>query len=232
MNKPFDTPLRVGRECYLRTGGRTFVVEVLGLAREAIWVSYPASDELAEGTGVQLAFYDGDDYVSYHARVSGGPSGLGRGLMLERSEAPTNRQRRRDWRVPVDFPVWLRRPGSDEKIKGRMMDLTANGTLVVTPGTFQPGDVVEMIFQLPEYAAHRLKAQIVYLDTTGPNGANRLGLRFVEVKRRAKDAIVWFLYDRIQRLYTDDLRELYPPAISRSGGRAQTPRPAAHAQGA
>jgi hypothetical protein len=86
------------------------------------------------------------------------------------------------------------------------------------------GDIVELIFQLPQSAVHRLTAQVVYCDLTNEAGVNRFGLRFLEVKRRAREAITWFLYDRIQSLYNEELRELYPAHSGRAEAPAGRPR--------
>jgi hypothetical protein len=106
-----------------------------------------------------------------------------------------------------------------------MVDLTAHGTLIATTYRFEPGEIVDLIFQLPQSAVHRVTAQIVYCDLTDEQGVNRFGLRFVEVKRRAREALTWYLYDRIQSLYIDELRELYPlPSTSRAASAPQRPR--------
>lgn len=216
MSATYQTPLVVGRECHLTALGRTCIVEVLGISTGTVWVSFPWAVPLAEGTGVELMFPVGDGFAAYHARVGGSPGSAG-GLMLERAESCEDGQRRRDWRVPTDYPVWLRVHGETEKFKGRMRDITANGSMVTTSAYFEPGDVIEMIYQLPEFAVNRLVAQVVYSDTTDENGINRFGLRFVEVNKRAREAITWFLYDRIQALYNDELHEMYPANPARSG---------------
>lgn len=219
-----DSPLVVGRECYLAAQGRTYVVEVRGISGPTIWLSFPASDYLAAGSGVELSFNDSEGSVTYHARVVVSPGDMNGGLMIERAEAPTDQQRRRDWRVPADFPVWVRSSGDSNKIKGRMVDLTAHGTLIATTYRFEPGEIVELIFQLPQSAVHRLTAQIVYCDLTDETGINRFGLRFLDVKPRVREALTWFLYDRIQSLYNDELRELYPISASRHGNAPQRSR--------
>ena len=216
MTHPSQSPLQVGRECYLRASGRVLVVEVLGISGDTGWVSYPSADALAEGTGVELEFHDGDGFIGYHARVAVVPRHPANGLMLERSETASQRPERRDWRVPTDFSVWVRTPGKRKKLKGRMLDLTQNGALVETSAPFEAGEMLELIFQLPEFAAHQLVAQVVYSDKTASNGVNRFGLRFVEMKKRVRDAITWFLYAQVHELYPDELRELYPRATSKA----------------
>ena len=87
---------------------------------------------------------------------------------------------------------------------------------MATSAPFDAGDMLEFIFQLPDYAAHQLIAQVVYSDKTASNEVNRFGLRFVGVKPRARNAITWYLYDRIRELYPEELRDLYPRSASRA----------------
>lgn len=116
----------------------------------------------------------------------------------------------------IGSAVWVRTPDTREKLKGRMLDLTQNGALIETSASFEAGEMLELIFQLPEFAAHQLMAQVVYSDKTASNGVNRFGLRFIEVKKRAREAITWFLYEKVRVLYADELRELYPRAASKT----------------
>ena len=210
MRNPPQSPLQVGRECYLRAMGRVLVVEILGMARHTIWVSFPSADAIGEGTGVELEFHDRETVARYHARVAVGSKNGSSGIMLERAESATHLQRRRDWRVPTDFTIWVRPIGEKRKQKGRMLNLTSDGALLLTRTYFEAGDALELIFQLPEFPAHQVVSQVVYCDTTDADGVYRFGLRFLEVKKRAREAITWYLYDRIQDLYMDEIRELYP----------------------
>lgn len=215
MKNPAASLLQVGRTCRLRVKDHVFDVEILGLSREMIWVSCPSSNGLEEGAGVELEFRDGERFAGYHARVVVLPATPGNGVMLRRSESATYRAQRSDWRVPTDFSVYIRRDGTDEKFAGRMLDLTQNGSLVATTGEFEVGDDVEMFFQLPGFAAHRLFAKIVYSDKSAPSGPSHFGLRFTKVGRESRETIVWYLYDRIWELYAEELRELYPPSVSK-----------------
>ena len=65
--------LTVGQECFLTAMKRVMVVEVLGLSEDSIWVSYPTSDIIKDGTGIELTFKTENGFVGFHARVSAGP---------------------------------------------------------------------------------------------------------------------------------------------------------------
>src|SRR5690348_16873003 len=98
--------LTVGNPCFLSAHGRTCIVEVLGVSNGTIWVTFPWAVPLDEGTGVELMFQQDEGHVAFHTRVSSAP-GTPVGLMLERAESCADGQRRRDWRVATDYPVWL-----------------------------------------------------------------------------------------------------------------------------
>jgi hypothetical protein len=206
----------VGREAYLRVAGRVVVVTVFGLTHESIWVSFPVADAIAEGTGVELELRDGDCTARYHARVVAGPSRSRNGIMLERAESATDAVRRRDWRVPVDLPVWLRYGPDTLKFKGRLMNITAEGAMVMTKAPFDAGETLDMIFQLPEFPPHQVTAKVVYSDKTQDDGAYRFGLQFEQLAAQARLSLTWFLYDQIHQLYPAELREMYPKPPARS----------------
>jgi len=209
-------PLQVGRRCHLRALGRLLIVEVQGISGDTIWISYPFSEPLEEGTGVELEFHRSDGFMGYHARVAVALRHSGNGIILERCETSVARYERRDWRVPADFSVWLRRPGSKDKLRGRLLDLTEQGARAEIASEFQAGELVELIIQLPQFAAHLLVAQVMYCEDKQFDRVFHLGLRFVDVDRRARDAITWYLYDRVRELYAEEVRDMYPPCLSRT----------------
>ena len=210
MSRPSQSPLQVGRECYLHAMGRELLVEILGIARQNIWVSYPSADVLCVGTGLDLTIPTDAGGMAFHARVAVVPSEPAKGIMIERCETAEHRTERRDWRVPTDLSVEVRSPKATEGKAARMLDLTDAGALLTTAARFSAGDMVEMRFQLPDNAPHRVLAQVVYSNKTGAKDCNKFGLRFIQMNRAARSTITWFLYERIQDLYPDVLRDMYP----------------------
>lgn len=220
VGNPAESPLKVGRECTLRAVGRVLLVEILGMARETIWISFPSQDPLAEGTGVELEFHNEGGYICYHARVAAGPRNTSNGIMLERSETASHMQRRREWRVPMNFSIWLRKHGEEDAHKAQMRDLSADGALIHTLASLEAGEMVDLAFQLPEYPTVRLRARAVYCDDTKA-GYSRFGLRFEEMPHQTRESITWYLYDRIHALYPEQLQDLYPrPSSDRRLQRA------------
>lgn len=211
MTDKAQSPLQVGRECILKAVGRILVVEILGIAKDTIWISFPTVDAILEGTGVELVLQGDEGFMSYHARVAVSPKDTSKGIMLERAETASHMKSRRDWRVPVDSSIWIRLKGEEEKFKAQMKDLTPDGALVLTEAPFDAADLLEMTFQLADTPTQHLIAQIVYDDKTKDSGIHRFGLRFVEVERTVKESITWYLYERIQDTHPEQLRGLYPP---------------------
>jgi hypothetical protein len=70
--------------------------------------------------------------------------------------------------------------------------------------------MLNLKMKLPKSEPFTLLVQIVYSDPTTPDQQNRYGLRFVEVPKKAKDAFIWYLYEKIQEIYPQKLRVLYP----------------------
>lgn len=211
MTEKAQSPLQVGRECILKAVGRVLVVEILGIAKDTIWINFPTVDAILEGTGVELVLQGEDGFMSYHARVAVAPKDTSKGIMLERTETAAHMKSRRNWRVPVDTPIWIRLKDSEEKFKAQMKDLTPDGSLLFTEAPFNATDLIEMTFQLPETPTQQLIAQIVYDDKTKDTGVHRFGIRFIEVDREVKESITFYLYERIQDTHPEQLRGLYPP---------------------
>lgn len=215
-----STPLQVGRECFLSAMGRVLVVEVLGVSRDTIWVSYPTSDIIKEGTGVELSFHEPSGFIGFHARVASGPEMNQSGIMLERAESARHNKERKNWRVPADFPIILKNYGEEQQYEGRLKDLNIDGAHIKSTSDFDAGSMLEAKMKLPNSDAFTLLAQVVYRDPTTRDKPNRYGLRFVEIPKSAKEALTWYLYERIRELYPKQLRDLYPAPPKRKSAEA------------
>jgi len=205
-----QSPLQPEKECFLTAMGRTLVVEILGISGDAIWISYPTADIIKEGTGVELSFHEAGGFIGFHARVASGPKMNQSGIMLERAESARHNTGRKNWRVPTDFPVVLNELEDDKPLQAQMKDITIDGALVKTDSELQAGAMFNLKMKLPKSEPFKLLVQIVYSDPTTSDQQNRYGLRFVEVPHVAKDALIWFLYEKIHDLYPQKLRDLYP----------------------
>ncbi|MFP6581186.1 MAG: PilZ domain-containing protein [Candidatus Hydrogenedentota bacterium] len=202
--------LTVGQECFLTATKRVIVVEVLGLSEDSIWVSYPTSDIIKDGTGVELTFKTEDGFVGFHAHVSAGPKVNQGGIMLERSESGLNNRERRNWRVPCNFPVSLQVVEQPEVHSCRMVDITIDGLMLYSKWELEPGAMVSIRFNLPNRPTTVAQCRVVYCDPTPDGDSNRYGLRFEDVKQEGKESLTWFLYERIREIYPRQLSDLYP----------------------
>lgn len=207
--------LEIGKECYLRVMDQVVVVEVLGLAKDTIWVSFPVPDLPPEGTGVELEVHEEAGFKCYHTRVAASPSSSATGLMLERAESATYMKHRRDWRVPTDIAIWLKHVKSGQQYEALMCDLSEQGALVEASAPLEAGDQVILLIQLPKQSRHRYGGRIVYSQTTPGRGPNRFGVNFGEVSASARNDLIEYLWRQIRKLYPAELRALYPRAISR-----------------
>lgn len=208
---PSQSPLQVGQECFLSAMGRVLVVEVLGMKGDTIWVSYPAVDAIKDGTGVELSFRNQHGFIGFHTRVSSGAKPGQTGIMLERSESADHGKARRDWRVPCKLPIAVKRYGDPKTVTGRIIDLTISGAMIATNFSAEAGSMLELQFDLPKAPVPvMVLAQIVYADPTPEGDINRYGLRFIELTRPNREALMWFLYEQIQSNYPKELRALYP----------------------
>lgn len=208
---PSESALQIGQECFLSAMGRTLVVEVLGATRDTIWVSYPTADVIKEGTGVELSFHNQHGFIGFHARVSSGPKSGQTGIMLERSESADHRKERRNWRVPCRLPASAKRYNESDTVPSTIIDLTIDGAMIQSTIVAEAGSMLELTFDVPKAKLPVvLLAQIVYTDPTPEGDINRYGTRFLELTRVNREALMWFLYEKIQAAYPRELAALYP----------------------
>ena len=208
-----QTSLKVGRECVLRSGERTYVVEVLGMARDTLWLSFPDTDPPRRGNAVRLEVHDEIGFATYRAKILVGPKLTGNGILVERLASLNYMKRRKNWRVPTDFPAWLTASGDEQRHEAVVVDLSYEGARVETCEAFEPGGKVALALKLPRRSTHRFDATIVYVNKPRRNGLRRVGLRFDSVSERGRHSLTRFLSKRIQELYPAELRALYPRSM-------------------
>lgn len=186
------------------------VVEVLGLSDESIWVSYPTSDVIKDGTGVELSYHTDNGFIGFHARVSAGPKLSQTGIMLERTESARDNKERRNWRVPCNFEARVQLADQESSHPGRIVDLTIDGAMIYCSATLAPASMVTLTFALPKRETTTITSQVVYVDSSNDGASNRYGLRFVKVPHEGKVGLTWYLYEQIQHIYPKQLGALYP----------------------
>lgn len=205
--------LEVGNEGYLRVLDGRYLVEVLGVEENDVWVSFPGVDYPPEGVGAHLEFYSGSGYVMYHTQVKRGPKREGDGVVLERSETADERKHRTSWRVPTEFTVVIREIDRFKRYTAIVDNLSSGGALIRAFPEFPLRTRLELTMKLKDDTEHALESKVVFVQEAsalrkGPS--LEYGLSFTEVPPGAKRAITEFLYKRIRELYPKDVQGLYP----------------------
>ena len=205
--------LNVGRECVLRSGERTYVVEVMGMAKDTLWLSFPDTDPPRRGNAVLLEVHDEKGFATYRVKILVGPKLTGNGILVERLASLNYMKRRKNWRVPTDFPVWLTGSGDEQRREAVLVDLSYDGARVETREAFNTGEEVALALKLPRRPTHRFDATVVYVNKPRRSGLRRVGLRFDSVSERGRHSLTRFLSKRIQELYPAELHALYPRSM-------------------
>ena len=215
MSSPVS--LAVGRLCLMRVKDRAYEAEIIALAVDTIGLSVGEIADLEEGAGVELEIQDSSGTAHFHTRVVVPPRNAGDGVILQRCEAAQYLRHRRAWRVPTDFRIQLAPPSGIPNRDGRMLNLSAEGGLIVSKSHFDTGESCRVTITLTGQSTCTMKGRIIHgTDTTNEHGEFEYGLRFEEVPRESRHALTWFLYDRIRKIYGDELRAMYPrPRSSR-----------------
>ncbi len=221
QNNPVDPKLDIGQEAYLRSAGDAFIVEILGIAKDTIWISFPDTAPPKLGAGVDLELHGDEGFVRYHTRVAVNSTGASTGLMLERRESAEYMKHRKNFRVSVTLPVWLIPAEGPEKTKGRMIDLSAEGTRIESEATLNVGEFLAIQVSLPGQPVVEIDARIVYLNKRRKKDFPCYGIQFMEISKRARRSLTEFLAQEIAAHYPKELRALYPRNVMK---RRKSPR--------
>lgn len=210
MEAQTTSPLHVGNECFMVVMDHRYFVEILGITTDTVWVSFPASNYPIEGMGAELQFHTPDGCSTFHTRVAKGPEKKGDGVILQRAEASTYLKHRRSWRVTCDLPVMINSLSEARLHEAHLVDLSAEGALVESQSEFEPGDLLNVSFTLPQHPTRALRARVIHYDPPTMLRSGKLGLKFTEVPPDSRESLTVFLYREIRERYPKELRAMYP----------------------
>lgn len=208
---PSISPLAAGTEAVLCINGQRYLVEILGIAEDAIWTTFPDGESPAEGTGVVLTVPGPEGSLYYHTRVGLRPGIDRAGVVLRRSEASTHLKYRRSWRVHVSLPAELsavKRPLEGSAV---ITDLSLTGGMATTRTPFEIGELVTVELKLNGGEPVRFGTRVIhYGPCDDEKGLCRAGFRFVKMSSPTRWALTQYLYRIIREQYAQQLREMYP----------------------
>lgn len=209
-----QTPIRIGNKGYLCLMENRFLVEILGVDHNQIWVSFPGINYPIAGAGGRLEFHSESGYLAYNVQVLRYADRPGQGIILDRSESADQRTHRTTWRIPTDIAMVFRTPESSQTFPAVMEDLSADGCQMRAEPLLSVRTPVELTFALDrQHGTQVLEARVCYVqDTTGlqsPEGL-RYGLRFTRVPPATKRLLTLFLYHHVRRLYPTEVAAMYP----------------------
>jgi Tfp pilus assembly protein PilZ len=204
------SPLHVGNECFMLVMDQRYFVEILGLTKDTVWVSFPASNYPLEGMGAELQFHSNNGLSIFHTRVAKGPEKKGDGVILQRSESASFLKHRRSWRVACDLSVMINTLNEARLHEAQLVYLSAEGALVETRSEFDSGELLNVSFTLPNQPTRALRARVIHYDSATMLRSGKLGLRFTDVPPDSRETLTIFLYREIRERYPKELRAMYP----------------------
>ncbi len=206
--------LQIGKTAYLSLGENRFLVEIRGLDRNMIWVTFPGANYPIAGVGGRLEFHSETGFLAYNVQVLRYADRPGEGIILERSESADQRTRRTSWRIPTEINVMFRTPNSEELFDAVMEDLSADGCQVRANPVLSVRTPVELTFALDRQHGNQVvEARVCYVqdesDLQSPKGL-RYGMRFTRIPPENRRLLTLFLYHHVRRLYPKDVAAMYP----------------------
>jgi hypothetical protein len=207
-------PIRCGNTGILCLMDTRFLVEILGVERNQIWVTFPGVCYPLAGMGGRLEFHHDTGFIAYNVQVLHYAEHPASGIILERSESADQRTHRTSWRVPTNIEVVFRTPHSPEHFTAVMEDLSAEGAQLRAHAVLPVRTVLELGVALDrEHGQQVIEARICYAhEEAGPRnpGALRYGVRFTNMPPATRRLLTLFLYHHVRKLYPRDVAAMYP----------------------
>lgn len=209
-----ESPIRTGNTGFLHIMDSRFLVELRGVERSQIWVSFPGVQYPVAGVGGRLEFHNERGYVAYNVQVIRYADRPEDGIILERSESAERRTHRTSWRVPTDINVAFRMPEGTESFSAVMEDISADGCLLRAVPVLAVRTPLELTFALDrQHGNQTLAARVCYVQEESelrtPVGL-RYGIRFTQIPPETKRLLTLFLYHHVRRLYPKEVAAMYP----------------------
>ena len=207
-------PIHTGNTGLLCILESRFLVKILGVEHNQIWVTFPGVNYPLMGAGGRLEFHGDRGFLAYNVQVLRYAERAQDGIILERSESAEQRTHRSSWRVPTDIDVVFRTPNSQERFSAVMEDLSADGCLLRAHPVLSIRTPIEMSFALDrEHGNQVAEARVCYVQDasnlqTPPS--LRYGLRFTRIPPATKRLLTLFLYHHVRRLYPTEVAAMYP----------------------
>jgi hypothetical protein len=148
---------------------------------------------LSDSTKVMQTFGAGANFVLYRplSEENARPA-------LRAAIALLQRERRRQFRVPVQLPVSLSCNGNSE-LEGILLDLSEGGMDVLAAQPLQPGEHISVEFCLPPSTALLADAQVVWANANG-----QTGVQFVDLNEEQSHALSTWLGSNAPQLPPPD----------------------------
>ena len=148
---------------------------------------------LSDSTKVTQAFGAGANFVLYRPLSEETAR-----LTLRAAVALLQRERRRQFRVPVQLPVSLSCDTHSE-LEGILLDLSEGGMDVLAAKPLQPGEHISVEFCLPPTTALSARAQVVWANANG-----QTGVQFVDLSEEQSHALSAWLGSNAPQLPPPD----------------------------
>lgn len=184
---------------------RSLVSRIEGVGKDSLQISVPMykGSILPVALGTHLIIfliYRGDAYT-FNTVVSGrlrDPIPL---LSIKKPDLIQKIQRRFWVRMPVTLPVAFtidNSGGEAEEGSGQSVDLSGGGLLLLTDRDLQPGQNLNLAFELPGSGLISCKSRVlrIFHDEHTSKNFIKAAMEFFELSERSRDQIVKFIFDR------------------------------------
>ncbi|MBX3180982.1 MAG: PilZ domain-containing protein [Candidatus Hydrogenedentes bacterium] len=207
-------PIHTGNTAFLFMMDQRFLVQIRGVDRIQIWVSFPGVNYPVPGLGGRLEFHHDRGFVAYNVQVLRYADRPEDGLILERSESAERRTHRSAWRVPTEIPVRFRTLDAPDPRAAVMEDLSADGCQLRADALLAVRTPIELRFALDRQHGELVsEGRICYVQeetSLRAPASLRYGVRFTSMSGETRRLLTLFLYHHVRRLYPKEVAAMYP----------------------
>jgi len=195
-----ESPIQTGNSCLLCATDRHFLVEILDITDNAIYVSFPVKDFLVSGMSVVLEFHEADGYFECSTKVIQEPKERGDRAVLRWPEQSYWNAHRDSNRVATDLTVHVRDVSHPRRYDADLINVSTGGALVRTRAPLGVPDIIELTLSLPGEPLYYVKGRILHLGRSGCPGDPKLrifGIQFVDLPVEAHDSIARYITEAL-----------------------------------
>ncbi|MBX7258786.1 MAG: PilZ domain-containing protein [Candidatus Hydrogenedentes bacterium] len=196
------THIKRGNCCHLRVGGKRIPAEVVDVREQLIRLRCPEDGVPTRGSGLTIEFAENGAVAGYFAQVLTAAPGQAREVVLLRSPGLDRIDLRSFLRVPSSFTATVEGVQTGGPAEAQILNISSGGALLRTPARVQVGEPVRVTLTAVEQRPIHISGSVVHIGDEQPQTEHSIGVRFLGVDTDGRHAISWYVWKRIEQIFS------------------------------